>query len=224
MTHVLIVGADKGGVGKTTVSRTLLSYLKSKKIEFRAFDTESPKGVLQRFHPSETEIVEMRRSTGMMEVFDKLAKSPVTLIDVRAGLLSDLLDKLSKIGLLEAVQAGVMNLTVMHILGASMASFREIRETQSVLGQQGSKHFLVMNHVNDTAFFDWNAEAQEALKVGNGRIDIQQLDPAAAEYIEAAGVPFQDFIEDKTQSFVLRGLARGWLKDVYDQYDRVLAF
>ena len=223
MTHVVVVGADKGGTGKTTVSRTMLSYLKSKGIQFRAFDTEAPKGVLQRFHPAETEVVDMlRRSTGMMEVFDKLGDAPVTLIDVRAGLLSELLAKLSKVGLLEAIQAGAMKLTVMHILGASMASFREIRETAGVLGQQGSKHFLVMNHINDASFFDWNADAQEALKAGDGRIDIQQLDSDAAERIESASVPFQEFIEDKKYSMVLRGLTRGWLKDVYDQYDRVL--
>ena len=224
MTQVIIVGADKGGVGKTTVSRTMLSYLKSKGVKFRAFDTEAPKGVLQRFHPNETEIVEMRKSKGMMEVFDKLGSAPVTLIDVRAGLLSDLLTKLSKIGLLEAVQAGKMRLTVMHILGASMASFREIRETATILGQEGAKHFLVMNHINDSDFFDWNADAQEALKVGDGRIDIEQLDSAACEHIEAAGVSFKDFIEDPQYSLVLRGEARGLLKAVFDQYDHLLTF
>ena len=35
---VLIVGADKGGVGKTTVTRTLLDYLASKNVSTRAFD------------------------------------------------------------------------------------------------------------------------------------------------------------------------------------------
>jgi hypothetical protein len=222
--HVVVVGADKGGVGKTTVSRTLLSYFKSKGIEFRAFDTESPKGVLQRFHPSETEIVDMRKTSGMMAAFDKIGTSPVTLIDVRAGLLSDLLSKLTTIGLLEAVKAGAMKLTLMHILGASLASFREIHDTQAVVGAQGSKHILVMNHINDSAFFGWNADAQEALKVGDGRIDIPQLDTEVAEHIEVASTPFQDFIEKTDESFVLRGLARGWLKEVYDQYDKLLTF
>ena len=46
---VVLVGADKGGVGKTTVSRTLLDYLTARKIPTRAFDTEWPKGTLKRF-------------------------------------------------------------------------------------------------------------------------------------------------------------------------------
>ena len=48
---VVVVGADKGGVGKTTVSRTLLDYLSAQHVPIRAFDTESPKGTLKRFIP-----------------------------------------------------------------------------------------------------------------------------------------------------------------------------
>ncbi len=49
---VILVGADKGGVGKTTVSRALLDYFIAHNIPTRAFDTESPKGTLKRFHPT----------------------------------------------------------------------------------------------------------------------------------------------------------------------------
>ena len=37
---VIVVGADKGGVGKTTVSRTLLDYFIAHNVPTRAFDTE----------------------------------------------------------------------------------------------------------------------------------------------------------------------------------------
>ena len=50
---VIVVGADKGGVGKTTVSRTLLDYFSANNVPTRAFDTESPRGTLKRLreHP-----------------------------------------------------------------------------------------------------------------------------------------------------------------------------
>ena len=48
---VILIGANKGGVGKTTVARTLLDYLRKQEVPTRAFDTEAPKGTLQRFHP-----------------------------------------------------------------------------------------------------------------------------------------------------------------------------
>ena len=36
---LILVGADKGGVGKTTISRCILDYLARKNIMSRAFDS-----------------------------------------------------------------------------------------------------------------------------------------------------------------------------------------
>src|SRR5690348_12015958 len=82
---VIVVGADKGGVGKTTVSRTVLDYFSANNVPTRAFDTEAPRGTLKRFHPEITEIVDMTATADQMKIFDTLnTVSPsVTVIDVR---------------------------------------------------------------------------------------------------------------------------------------------
>ena len=97
---VIVVGADKGGVGKTTVSRTILDYFSANNVPTRAFDTESPRGTLRRFHPDITEIVDMTSTADQMKIFDTLntAKASVTVIDVRAGLMSSALASLRDIG------------------------------------------------------------------------------------------------------------------------------
>ena len=46
---LILVGADKGGVGKTTVARTLLDYFTAHNVPTRAFDTETPKERLNAF-------------------------------------------------------------------------------------------------------------------------------------------------------------------------------
>ena len=93
---VILVGADKGGVGKTTVSRALLDYFIAHNIPTRAFDTESPKGTLRRFHPDVTEVVDMHSTADQMKIFDTLSNTDaqVTVIDIRAGLLSTTLRSL----------------------------------------------------------------------------------------------------------------------------------
>ena len=58
---LILVGADKGGVGKTTVARTLLDYFTAHHIPTRAFDSEAPKGTLKRFHPETSDIVDATR-------------------------------------------------------------------------------------------------------------------------------------------------------------------
>jgi len=72
---VILVGADKGGVGKTTVSRVLLDHLGALKISARAFDTEYPRGTLKRFHPSVTEIVDVTSSSDQMKILDTLSNA-----------------------------------------------------------------------------------------------------------------------------------------------------
>ena len=41
---IILVGADKGGVGKTTISRALLDYFVVHNIPTRAFDTGGAEG------------------------------------------------------------------------------------------------------------------------------------------------------------------------------------
>src|ERR1700730_15078965 len=133
---VIIVGADKGGVGKTTVARTLLDYFIAHQVPTRAFDTESPRGTLKRFHPDVTEVVDMTLIADQMKIFDTLnsAQASVTVIDVRAGLMSPTLKALRDIGFIEAAKKGQITFAVFHILGPSIASLDEINETASYLG------------------------------------------------------------------------------------------
>src|ERR1700761_4113781 len=125
---VIVVGADKGGVGKTTVSRALLDYFEINQIPTRAFDTESPRGTLKRFHPEVTQVVDMTTASDQMKIFDTLnrSKASVTLIDVRAGLMSPALAALRDIGFLEAARSGDITFAVFHLLGPSIASLEEI--------------------------------------------------------------------------------------------------
>ncbi|HKC31872.1 MAG TPA: hypothetical protein VKC16_00300, partial [Xanthobacteraceae bacterium] len=123
---VIIVGADKGGVGKTTVTRTLLDYFSARKVPTRAFDTESPKGTLKRFHPDVTDVLDVTKVADQMQIFDTLSDSTVTIIDVRAGLLSPTLTALRDIGFIDAAKKGQITFSVFHILGPSIASLDEI--------------------------------------------------------------------------------------------------
>src|SRR5207249_268692 len=103
---VILIGADRGGVGKTTVARTLLDYFNVQKMRVRAFDTEFPKGNLKRFHPDLTEVVDFTSVDTQITIFDPLEAPvvPVTVIDVRAGLMSDMLRTLHDIGFIAAVK------------------------------------------------------------------------------------------------------------------------
>jgi hypothetical protein len=228
---VVVVGADKGGVGKTTVSRTLLDYFSANNVQTRAFDTEHPRGTLKRFHPDVTEIVDMTSTPDQMKIFDTLntVGPSVTVIDVRAGLMSPSLAALRDIGFLDAAKSGQITFAVFHILGSSIASLDEIAETASFMS--GAKYFLVKNFINNTSFFEWDqatyASYFNRIKDAT-ELTIPKLNEMAFEQVEIASVPFLKFVANKgvhdeaaNYSFVLRGYVRHWLANVWSEYDRI---
>ena len=228
---VILVGADKGGVGKTTVSRVLLDHLGSLKITARAFDTEHPRGTLKRFHPKVTEIVDVTSSSDQMKILDTLSNAApsVSIIDVRAGQLSLTLAMLEEVGFLEAVAAGEFNFVLFHVIGPSIASLDEIAEIAPYASE--ANYFLVKNFINDTTFFEWDPQTSAAYfkKIKRvGDITIPKLNELAYEQVELAGVPFASFVNNKNASggsanysFVLRGYVRTWLRNISAEFDRV---
>jgi hypothetical protein len=228
---VIVVGADKGGVGKTTVSRTVLDYFTANNIPTRAFDTESPRGTLKRFHPDVTEIVDVTTTADQMKIFDTLntATANVTVIDVRAGLMSPTLAALRDIGFLDAARSGQITFAVFHILGPSIASLDEIAETASFM--DGAKYFLVKNFINNTSFFEWDQATYNSYfkRIKNAtEITIPKLNEMAYEQVEVSSVPFLKFVANKgpgdetaNYSFVLRGYVRHWLGNVWGEFDRI---
>ena len=228
---VVLIGGDKGGVGKTTVARTLLDYFAHRQLRVRAFDTESPRGTLKRFHPDVTDVVDINHVPDQMRIFDTVnsTDAAVSLIDVRAGLLSPTLRALRNIGFIEAAKNGDITFAVFHILGPSIASLDEIVDTAAYLGD--AKYFMLKNFINNTYFFEWDEATHAAYFKripGAVGITIPKLVEMAAEQVDLASVPFASFVANKKQSgapasysFVLRGYVRHWLDTITAEYDRV---
>jgi hypothetical protein len=228
---VIVVGADKGGVGKTTVTRALLDYFQAHGVPARAFDTESPRGTLKRFFPAITEVVDLTAVPGQMKIFDTLggADNRVTVIDIRAGLLSQTLRSLREIGFIEATRKAQITFAVFHILGPSLTSLEEIAETSGYVAD--SHYFLVKNFINNTSFFEWDPTTHQGYfrKIANAvQVTVPKLDEMACEQVEVASVPYFTFVSNRNAageeaqfSFVLRGYVRHWLGQVWGEFDRI---
>jgi hypothetical protein len=216
---LIVIGADKGGVGKTTLSRLVLDYLAALGVSVRAFDTEPGDGVLKRFFPSAV-TVNLADSADQSFIIDKLADARVTLVDVRAGLLSPTLHLFQRIGFKHGEEA---HLAVLHVLGNSIASISEIKNTAAML-RAGGDHVLVKNHANAGKFFEWDDTAQaDYLKPVNASalIEIGNLDALATERADKSNQTFAAFAADPANSRVLRGLVRAWEADSHAAFDRI---
>jgi hypothetical protein len=223
---IIIVGADKGGVGKTMISRALLDYLNARKCAYRAFDAEFPAGDLKRF-AQESQIIDISRVQDQMSVFDAVDGESLTVLDLRGGLLTPTLQALDDAKLFDDVRNNKMRLILLHVLGPTMASIAEISEAAKRVGAGSARHFVVKNHINQTQYFDWDGPSRQAAwqQMSNVTIDVPQLSEIACETLQKLGGSFTSFCADQnqagTQSRVLRGRVQTWLETVWREFDRV---
>jgi hypothetical protein len=166
-----------------------------------------------------------------MKIFDTLssATSQVTVIDIRAGLLSTTLKALRDIGFLDAARKAQLTFTVFHILGPSIASLSEIDDTAPFMDD--AHYILVKNFINNTTFFEWDPGTYNSYfkKIKDAHdITIPKLNEMACEQVEVASVPYVSFVANKAASgqsaaysFVLRGYVRHWLGNVWAEFDRI---
>jgi hypothetical protein len=228
---LILIGADKGGVGKTTLSRALLDFLARRDIPARAFDTEWPRGSLKRFHPAITEVIDFTDVADQMKVLDTLETTDarVTLVDLKAGNLSLSLDTFDRIGVLEAARNGQFNLGLFHVVGSSISSLEEISEVAKYVN--GMEYIVARNAVNDTNFFEWDQKTYKKYfsRLNSAHeIDIPKLNEMAYEQVDLSGLTFKDFIDNKgaggapgNHSFVLRGYVRKWCADLDQELERL---
>jgi len=219
VTPILILcGSDKGGVGKTMMARALLDFLKAKGLRPTVFDTEPDPGVLRRFYKN-ARSVDVGVARGQMQVFDEVESAGFTFVDIKAGGLSKVLTTMRDAGLLKDVHAGKMRMIVVHILGSSESSLREIETAGAVLSE-GGEHILVKNHATDGQFFEWDKSTYDSFfKPGQSVLDIPHLDGLACDAVDQKATSFSDFIADETNSRMLRGIVRHWLGQVFAQFE-----
>jgi hypothetical protein len=214
--RVVIFGAQKGGVGKTMLSRASIPFFKERGLSPQAFDTQTPDGVLKRFHPEITKVVDLTTSQGVMTVFDNLNAAPVSVIDIEAGVMFQTLETLANVGFLEKVRNNQLKITVVHILGPSEASYEEIKTAANLM--LGCRYILAQNYTNDSAF---RGLSEDQKAIGQGLIKIPKMDAYAAEAVDLTGQPFDVYINDGGNSETVRGYVRFWLGNVHKQFDAV---
>lgn len=220
---IILIGADKGGVGKTQVARALVDYTENPPHKDfprpRVLDGQFPRGDLKNFR-HEAQIINITKVTDQMAIFDVL--EGITIVDIPAGLLGYTLKACDEARLLDDVRGGVLRMALLHVLGPSISSLQEIGEAVEMLGT-AAKHFVVKNHINETDYFEWDESSQYAKSLAalaGVTIDVPHLDTISNESVQQAQTSFVGFAGG-TASRTLRGRVAHWLDRTWSGFDKV---
>ncbi len=194
---VVIVGADKGGVGKTTVARTLLDYFTAHQIPTRAFDTEAPRGTLKRFHPELTDVVDLTLVPDQMKIIDTLhSAEPSALFHILGPTIASL-DEIAE--------------TAAYLGDAKYFMVKNfINNTQ----------FFEWDEATHSSYFKRIKDAVEISIPKLNEMATEQLELASVPYLTFIANKKHSG-EPASYSFVLRGYVRHWLGNVWAEYDRI---
>jgi hypothetical protein len=86
MTHIHLIGGEKGGVGKSVVARLLAQYFIDHAIPFLGFDSDRSHGALLRFYSGYASPVVMDRYESLDAIVESAAEQPErrVLVDLAA--------------------------------------------------------------------------------------------------------------------------------------------
>ena len=207
---VFIVGADKGGTGKSTVARAILRRLPGA----RAVDTDR---TLSRFYPSAL-VLDPSKVDDQIRLFEQMPE--VTLVDSGAGQLSSLLRSMRELGLLADVDRGTMDLRVIHVVGPDTSSMEEVVPVGAQLGER-ARHVIVKNHIDPgTQYFDFDQDRVRGYLGGDVQVvDFPHLEARVAEAVQVSGQPFEVFEKDEAHHLILRRRLAYWLSLVDAELD-----
>jgi hypothetical protein len=171
MTMIHLIGGEKGGVGKTFVSRCLLAYFTIQDWDFDLIEADSSTGDVASIHPA-THITLSDHPHRYAEpdiIFSKAIKKPV-IVNLPSNTQGVLNRWIKQVNLLSLAEQNDISLLHWFVTDGCYASIQLLQESLADLNQQ-IPHLLIRNRGRlngiDFSYLDQDTLYQKALKAPN---------------------------------------------------------
>jgi len=221
-----LIGGEKGGVGKSLVSRVLAQYFIDKGWPFKGFDTDKSHGALLRFYSDYASPVIADRYEALDQVVEIAAESQQrVLVDLAAQTQSFLVQWIEDSGLLDVAGELGVSLMYWHVMDAGRDSVDLLRKLLDQFGRH-LKLVLVLNEIRGDQFEILKASGLRARaeSLGASVIAIRKLQDATMQKIDQHSSSFWAATQSADKAATGMGLlerqrVRIWLNKTYEQLD-----
>lgn len=231
MSSLNFIGGEKGGVGKSVMSRLLAQYLIDKELPFIGFDTDRSHASFSRFYPEHASSVVVDKFEGLdtiVSTFEEPAEEgqPQTrvIVDLAAQTAAPLAKWIKDSDVFELLKEMGVTVNFWHVTDAGKDSMDMLGRLLSTFGQ-GPNYIVVKNHGRGADFsgFDEAPALKKALSLGARVVTLGQLHEASMRKIDAQNVGFQTAMSQKDVPEALglleRQRVKTWLKASYEFLD-----
>lgn len=227
MTHIHLIGGEKGGVGKSVVARVLSQYFIDRQIPFIGFDTDKSHGSLIRFYADFASPVVIDQFEGLDSIVEAAVEQPERriVVDLAAQTQRFLAKWLEESGLMKENDLE-LSLTYWHV----MDSGRDSAELLVRLVDEFAPHLSIVVVRNELRGSDFSiADATGALDrvkaLGGSVVTLRRLHDTAMQKIDAQNTSFWAATQREGQHSTLglleRQRVKQWLRKTYEELDRL---
>jgi hypothetical protein len=191
--QIHLIGGEKGGVGKSMVSRLLAQYFIDHQIPFIGFDTDRSHGSLMRFYADFASPVLVDRYEALDRIVETAVEVPGrrVLVDLAAQTHDPLVQWMEESGVLDMADLSGIALNYWHVMDSGRDSVDLLQRLLDRFGQR-VRYVLVKNQLRGDDFgqLDRSGELERALGLGAKVMDLKRLHDAVVQKIDARNSSF----------------------------------
>ncbi|MBI5255439.1 MAG: mobilization protein [Burkholderiales bacterium] len=188
-----LIGGEKGGVGKSLVSRLLAQHFIDRSIPFVGFDSDRSHGALMRFYAGYAAPVLADRYEALDAIVESAVEQPGrrVLVDLAAQTHAPLVQWMEDSGVLDLADVSGVALHYWHVMDNGKDSVDLLRRLLDQFGMR-MRYVLVKNQVrgDDFSQLEQSGEQARALALGARVVTIRRLHDAVVQKIDASNASF----------------------------------
>jgi hypothetical protein len=193
VSHIHLVGGEKGGVGKSMVSRLLAQHFIDQQLPFIGFDTDRSHGALMRFYAGFASPVLVDRYEALDAIVEAAIEHPGrrVLVDLAAQTHEPLVKWMDESGVLDLADLSSVAIHYWHVMDSGKDSVDLLRRLLDRFGQR-LQYVLVRNQLrgDDFSQLEESGEQERARALGARTVTIRKLHESVAQKIDAANASF----------------------------------
>lgn len=229
MSQVHFIGGEKGGVGKSLVSRLLAQYFIDRELPFLAFDSDRSHPALVRFYGGYASPVVIDQPESLDRIIEAAVAAPQRrmLVDLAAQTQRHLESWIEDSGLIELADELGLTLTYWHVMDAGRDSVDLLAKLLDRFGSR-LRLVLVLNEVRGDSFdlLQSSGQLERAQAFGTPTVQLRKLADTTLRKIDTHSTSFWAAVNASERVGTGLGLLerqriKMWLKGVYAEFDRV---
>ncbi len=229
VSKIHLIGGEKGGVGKSMMSRLLSQYFIDHELPFTGYDTDRSHGSLTRFYGEHASAMLVDRFEALDRIVESAVERPGSrvLVDLAAQTHGPLVKWMDESGVLDMADLSGIAIHYWHVMDNGRDSVDLLTRLLDRFGQR-VHYVLVKNQLRGEDFgqLERSGQLDRAIGLGAQVIEIRRLHEAVMQKIDARNASFWaaknvTTIDGPGLGMMERQRLKLWLATAYAEIARV---